>query len=226
MPKKDELSLSVNNSSAQSPLFANEIAILTKESNEVTIKSYFEKILKISQLINDYPVSLDEVWPLVYKERCIAVRALKTNFIEGIDFCLTKKSSKKEGSGGHNKEFYMLSIPCLEYFIARKVRPVFEVYRKVFHKVVTGRKEVIYTESEIKRHLTQANKAVKEATERAEQETQLRQLAESQAKRLKSQVDTLQDLYSMEVSTKINMLSFINEKGLKKEWDTKYGMFL
>ena len=30
----------------------------------------------------------------------------------------------------------MLSVPCLEFFIARKVRPVFEVYRKVFHKVV------------------------------------------------------------------------------------------
>lgn len=30
----------------------------------------------------------------------------------------------------------MLSVPFLEFFIARKVRPVFEVYRKVFHKVV------------------------------------------------------------------------------------------
>ena len=29
----------------------------------------------------------------------------------------------------------MLSVPCLEFFIARKVRSVFEVYRKVFHKV-------------------------------------------------------------------------------------------
>lgn len=32
----------------------------------------------------------------------------------------------------------MLSIPCLEFFIARKVRPVFEVYRQVFHKVASG----------------------------------------------------------------------------------------
>lgn len=32
----------------------------------------------------------------------------------------------------------MLSVPCLEFFIARKVRPVFEVYRKVFHKVAEG----------------------------------------------------------------------------------------
>lgn len=32
----------------------------------------------------------------------------------------------------------MLSLPCLEFFIARKVRPVFEVYRQVFHKVASG----------------------------------------------------------------------------------------
>lgn len=29
---------------------------------------------------------------------------------------------------------YYLSLSCLEYFIARKVRRVFEVYRQVFHK--------------------------------------------------------------------------------------------
>ena len=32
----------------------------------------------------------------------------------------------------------MLSVPCLEFFIARKVRQVFEVYRQVFHKVASG----------------------------------------------------------------------------------------
>ena len=37
---------------------------------------------------------------------------------------------------GRPTQVFMLSVPCLEFFIARKVRPVFEVYRKVFHKVV------------------------------------------------------------------------------------------
>ena len=203
--------------------------ILTKESSSTELKCYFEAVLKLAQSANEFPINLDDVWMLAYSRKDHAVRALKKDFIEGLDFSPFPNNGERTKKGlfdGGDKVDYYLSIPCLEYFIARKVRPVFEVYRKVFHKVVTGRKEVIYTESEIKKHLTQANKAVKEATERAEQETQLRQLAESQAKRLKSQVDTLQDLYSMEVSTKINMLSFINEKGLKKEWDTKYGMFL
>ena len=40
--------------------------------------------------------------------------------------------------GGRPQNTYMLSVPCLEFFIARKVRPVFEVYRQVFHKVAGG----------------------------------------------------------------------------------------
>ena len=35
--------------------------------------------------------------------------------------------------GGRPVENYFLTLSCLEFFIARKVRSVFEVYRKVFH---------------------------------------------------------------------------------------------
>lgn len=48
---------------------------------------------------------------------------------------------------GRPTEIYMLSVPCLEFFIARKVRPVFEVYRKVFHKFASG--EIVYPASPI-----------------------------------------------------------------------------
>lgn len=223
MPKKNEMSASVNNSSAQSPLFANDIATaLTKESTESQIKLYFQAVLSLSKLNTPFPINLDDVWALVYSRRDKAIATLKKEFIEGIDYSLPQKVEQKRGRGGHNKETFYLSIPCLEYFIARKVRPVFEVYRKVFHKAA----KTMYTEAEVKKHLTAANKAVKEATERTEQEIRLRQLAETEAKRLKSQVDTLQELFSIEVTAKVNMLSFITEKGLKHEWDVKYQAFL
>lgn len=38
-------------------------------------------------------------------------------------------------------EKYYLSVSCLEFFIARKVRPVFEVYRQVFHRVAEGQQK-------------------------------------------------------------------------------------
>lgn len=104
-------------------------------------------------------MNLDEVWALAYKEKGKAVRALRTNelFVEGIDYqVFTPNGQKTDGVfaqngkksddaqddgrnvGGRPQNTYMLSVPCLEFFIARKVRPVFEVYRQVFHKVAGG----------------------------------------------------------------------------------------
>ncbi|MDD6754370.1 MAG: hypothetical protein PUE15_10805 [Prevotella sp.] len=121
---------------------------LTKQSTDQEIKAYFEEVLRLSKDSEEFPVNLDEVWPLVYAEKGKAVRALKTNdlFVEGIDFILLAQNGKQDESngkqvtswGGNNQVTYMLSVPCLEFFIARKVRPVFEVYRQVFHKVASG----------------------------------------------------------------------------------------
>lgn len=104
----------------------------------------------------------------------------------------------------------MLSIPCLEYFIARKVRPVFEVYRKVFHKVVTGRKEAIYTESEVKSRFLDAEKQVRNA---------IHENVKLQASNydLKAQVKILTSLYQEELMKNINTMVFIETKRLTEE---------
>lgn len=105
---------------------------LTKTSSSDEIKAYFTAILKLQSYNEVFPINLDEVWPLVYIERSKAIRALKQNFIAGEDF----KSIAQNGNGSKfTGSDYFLSLSCLEYFIARKVRPVFEVYRQVFHKV-------------------------------------------------------------------------------------------
>lgn len=229
MPKNRELSANVNNSSVQAPLFADETAIvLTKESNENQIKIYFQAILIAYKLEKQFPINLDEVWQLAYSDKGKAVRALKKTFIEGIDYEVFSKSAKnpstayseplaqngkRENGGrfyGENKVTYMLSIPCLEYFIARKVRPVFEVYRKVFHKVVTGRKEVIYTEKEVKQQLLDAERQVREAVSTTNQ-------LHARNAQLTAQVKTLVSLYEKEVMDKINILSFIEQRRLTEE---------
>lgn len=136
---------------------------LTKQSSDSEIKAYFIQVLNLSRSKEEFPVNLDEVWPLVYSRRDKAVRALRSGeiFMEGIDYQVfpqngeksdtfshlggkvqdDDKNEKPKGSFsvmGRPQNTYMLSVPCLEYLIARKVRPVFEVYRQVFHKVAGG----------------------------------------------------------------------------------------
>lgn len=122
---------------------------LTKQSTDQEIKAYFEEVLRLSRDSEGFPVNLDEVWPLVYSRKDKAVRALQSNdlFIQNIDYQVLPQNGENSRvlaqnggkvQNGRPTEIYMLSVPCLEFFIARKVRPVFEVYRQVFHKVASG----------------------------------------------------------------------------------------
>nr|DAO57389.1 MAG TPA: hypothetical protein [Caudoviricetes sp.] len=122
---------------------------LTKQSTAQEIKAYFEEVLNLSKDSKDFPVNLDDVWPLVYSAKEKAVRALKSNdlFLQNVDYQVLAQNGENSGvlaqnggkvPTGRPTEIYMLSVPCLEFFIARKVRPVFEVYRQVFHKVASG----------------------------------------------------------------------------------------
>lgn len=54
--------------------------ILSKESSESEIKRYFNVVLELSKSDNEFPVNLDEVWPLVYERRDSAVKALIRDF--------------------------------------------------------------------------------------------------------------------------------------------------
>lgn len=141
---------------------------LTKQSSDSEIKAYFIQVLNLSRSKEEFPVNLDEVWPLVFKFRSDAVRALaKSNlFVKDIDYQVLSTNAQKsevlfpnaqksgvfvqngknpdgaqgdgKNVGGRPQNTYMLSVPCLEFFIARRVRSVFEVYRQVFHKVAGG----------------------------------------------------------------------------------------
>lgn len=117
----------------------NTNVILSKDSNPSDIERYFRSVLALDQQDKVFSVNLDDVWQLAYTRKDAAVRALKTNFIENVDYLpLPQNVERSEDgtfiSGGTD---YYLTSACLEYFVARKVRPVFEVYRRVFHHAVS-----------------------------------------------------------------------------------------
>lgn len=112
--------------------------VLSAQSCSNEVESYFNSVLTLAKSGEKFPVDLDEVWPLCYVQKVKAVQFLTDSgqFYEGEDYILLSQKVKQTevGSGGHNRQVYMLSVPCMEYLIARKVRAVFEVYRRVFHE--------------------------------------------------------------------------------------------
>lgn len=109
--------------------------ILQKDSAPEQVKTYFSKILQLKRSGKEFPIDLDDVFNLVYNRRDAALRELRKNFIEGDDFNLLQNEKVVNSTNLQNgiKIDAELSSQCLEYFIARRVRSVFEVYRRVFH---------------------------------------------------------------------------------------------
>lgn len=107
---------------------------LRKDSSSIEIKQYFEAIRNLQNSGNPFPVCLEDVWVLVYSNKNNAARILKNDdlFIQNTDYRVLIKNDKNP-KGGRPTGEYWLSVPCMEFFIARKVRAVFEVYRQVFH---------------------------------------------------------------------------------------------
>lgn len=122
----------------QKIIVMNENLILTKESVPSDIERYFRGVLALDQQDKVFSVNLDDVWRLAYNRKDAAVRALKANFIENVDYLTLPQNVERSEDGtfiSGGTDYYLTSA-CLEYFVARKVRPVFEVYRRVFHHAV------------------------------------------------------------------------------------------
>jgi hypothetical protein len=107
------------------------------------LKTYFGKVLELANSGEAFPVDLDDVWSLVYGRKREAVRALKETGMKGVDYQVLRKNAQNTStdyqSGGRPLSEYFISVSCMEWLIARKVRAVFDVYRRVFHLVAGGR---------------------------------------------------------------------------------------
>ena len=116
--------------------------VLDKQSGSSEIEAYFLAVRRLWNLSERFPVNLDSVWMLIYPRKDHAVRELTNNFIQGVDYQILPKNEKNSKAGRPANEYH-LSVSCLEYFIARKKREVFEVYRQVFHRVANSLNDMV-----------------------------------------------------------------------------------
>lgn len=113
---------------------------LSKSSTEEQLKQYFMGIVELNKSSEEFPINLDDIWPIAYNRKEEAVRALTSEgsgFMQDLDYQFLRKNAENS-KGGRPAIEYFLSVSCAEYLIVRKCRPVFEVYRRVFHQVVNG----------------------------------------------------------------------------------------
>lgn len=70
-------------------------------NDDLSIRSYFEKVLELVKSGEDFPVNLDEVWPLIYSDKGKAVRVLTgdNGFIKDIDYKVFTKNGKNPTGG-------------------------------------------------------------------------------------------------------------------------------
>lgn len=185
MPKKNELGKDVNNS------------IILTPSNCTTsvIRNYFQYIFTLAKSGEAFPVNLEDVFYLAYSSKEKAVRALKDDetYVQNLDYQFLAQNGEKS-SKGRPSITYKLSIPCLEYFIARKVRPVFEVYRQVFH--------------------TAPDVAMKVRADN----TKIAKL-EKKIESLERQIKIVQGISKYETELKCSCFSFLTYTGLYLKWE-------
>lgn len=111
--------------------------VLSRQTGAEELRQYFETVQTLRRSGKEYPVDLDEVWPLVYNRKDHAATTLKRTFIQDVDYQVIPQKRKNLKDGGRPQDKYFISVSCMEYLVARKVRAVFEVYRTVFHKTVS-----------------------------------------------------------------------------------------
>lgn len=164
MPTNGEITSTLKNSRCISTS-AHVTCTLSLSSSTEEIKRYFKAILELSKLDVPYPVNLDYVWMLAYSRKDNATKELTKNFIQDIDYQIFRQKAENSKCGRPSIEYH-LSVSCLEYFIARKVRPVFDVYREVFHKVNEIVPKVAKSSAADKRKIARLEKEIETLEER------------------------------------------------------------
>ncbi|NVO31196.1 phage antirepressor KilAC domain-containing protein [Hymenobacter lapidiphilus] len=105
---------------------------ITLANGDVTapekLRHYFEAVFAAEDSGEEFAVRLSSVWRIGYGRKADAVAALRKSFVEGVDFEVLRQLPENP-TGGRPEEVYSLTTSCLEYFVVRANREVFDVYR-------------------------------------------------------------------------------------------------
>ena len=207
-----------SNSNVRTTTCASSLNVLTKASDDLTIKSYFEGVHELlkSKGADAFCVNLDEVWPLAFERKDHAVRALTRDYFEGVDYTTQVPDNQvsphvgENSLGGRPSVSYYLTVSCLEHLVARKERRVFEVYRQVFHQAMDNAlSPSCMIEDKVARVEAWLREEKAHRAELAMKEEQVAQLTDAHTQTLKNNTELVEFITSMFVNRSLIAISLI-----------------
>lgn len=88
---------------------------LTKQSSDSEIKRYFTAVLKLAKSREQFPVNLEEVWPLVYGKNQMQYKHYRGILLKMLitKFCGKIRKTLMEGGRSMNTNFLFLALNIL-----------------------------------------------------------------------------------------------------------------
>lgn len=99
------------------------------------LRAYFEWVKERFDSGEQYPYDLEELVGIAFTQKVDAIRALEKEFTQPIDFCVKSQNPKNSHVGRPAKQ-YLLAPLTFEFMVARRCKPVFDIYHQIFHAVV------------------------------------------------------------------------------------------
>lgn len=106
------------------------------------LRQYFEWVKERFDSGEQYPYDLEELVGIAFTQKVDAIRALEKEFTQPIDFSV-KSQNPKNSSGGRPSKQYLLAPLTFEFMVARRCKPVFDIYHKIFHAVINVAKSPV-----------------------------------------------------------------------------------
>lgn len=93
---------------------------LSKSSTEEQLKQYFMGIVELNKSSEEFPINLDDIWPIGYSRKDPAVRTLIAEFIEGEDYIIRNSSQVSDNQISHRNVENSNKTQISDYQFLRK----------------------------------------------------------------------------------------------------------
>ena len=108
-----------------------------QSSTEINLQAYFAQVRERYESGEKFPYDVEELVGVAYANKSDAVKAVLNECLQDFTVKLFTKDDDTAFGGKRSIKKYFLSPSAFEFLVARRCRPLFEVYHRVFHAALS-----------------------------------------------------------------------------------------